>query len=180
MGQAKTLDVRLRVIQMKHSKQTNSQISAVLGIGIGSVKNYWKRYLAEGEFGLSTHYSRCGRLVSLCKEKSYRLVRLVKHLHPSWGLPYVLIKIKEKYPDIELQSVRQYQRRLWKGIGKPPKGSIPTGVIEDHSRIAHDGWQVDAKEQLTLQDGSVGCYLTIVDEATGSFLAARAFPPESD
>ena len=91
MGQAKTLDVRLRVIQMKQSKQTNSQISAVLGIGIGSVKNYWKRYLTDGEFGLSLRYSHCGRLVSLSKEKSYRLVRLVKHLHPGWGLPVRLV-----------------------------------------------------------------------------------------
>ena len=180
MGQAKTLDVRLRVIQMKKSKQSNGQISAVLGIGIGSVKNYWKRYLSEGESGLSTRYFRCGRPVSHSKEKIYRLVRLIKHIHPTWGLPFVLIKISEKYPDIALQSIRQYQRRLFKASGKPPKGSLPSAMIADGSRVAHDGWQVDAKERLKFEDGSVGCYLNVVDEATGAFLGARAFPPEPD
>lgn len=40
----------------------------------------------------------------------------------------------------------------------------------------HNIWQVDAKEQCTLLDGSRACYLTFTDEYSGAWLCAKAFP----
>lgn len=40
----------------------------------------------------------------------------------------------------------------------------------------HNIWQVDAKEQCTLLDGSQASYLTFTDEYSGAWLCAMAFP----
>ena len=44
------------------------------------------------------------------------------------------------------------------------------------AKAVHNIWQVDAKENLVLLDGSPGCYLTITDEHSGAGLAALVFP----
>ena len=44
------------------------------------------------------------------------------------------------------------------------------------SRAVHNIWQVDAKEQLILQDGQVACYLTFTDEHSGIWLGSVMFP----
>lgn len=40
----------------------------------------------------------------------------------------------------------------------------------------HNIWQVDAKEQLVLANGSHACYLTITDERSGAWIEGIAFP----
>lgn len=180
MGQAKSLCIRQEVILLKKAGRTNAQIAESLSLGLGTVKNLWKRYKSEGESGLSTLYSRCGRRYDANGEIAFRLVRLLKHLHPSWGVPLIIVKIGEKYPQIQLRSARQYQRRLFKGSGKLPPPILPPAIVLDRARIAHDTWQIDAKERFSLLDGKEVCYLTISDEGTGAVLAARAFPPWAD
>lgn len=178
MGQAKTLDVRLNVVSMKQSGHSNAKISEGLQIGLGTVKNIWKRYQLFGEPGLSACYKNCGRLAKEDDSRAFRLIRLLKHLHPTWGVPFILLKIVEKYPRLKLHSIRHYQYRLCAGTGKVPGSRLPPPPIPEKSRIAHDAWQIDAKELLCLQNGDAACYLTVVDEATGALLAARVFPPQ--
>ena len=43
----------------------------------------------------------------------------------------------------------------------------------------HDLWQIDAKEQLHLSDGTRACYLTIADQKSGCLLSSFVFPPLS-
>jgi len=57
----------------------------------------------------------------------------------------------------------------------PPKGLIAANHPEPATAV-HDTWQVDAKEKLHLHSGQVACYLTIVDEHSGSLLKAVVFP----
>ena len=180
MGQAKSLSIRQEAILLKKAGRTNAQIAETLQVGLGTVKNLWKRYMAEGESGLSTLYSRCGRRCDSKGEIAFRLVRLLKHLHPPWGVPLIILKIEEKYPQVQLRSVRQYQRRLFEGSGKLPPPILPPPIVLDRARIAHDTWQIDAKERFSLLDGKEVCYLTISDEGTGAVLAAQAFPPGAD
>ena len=177
MGQAKSLDERQKAIALKKVGRTNVQIGEELQLGLGTVKNLWKRYLTDGEAGLLTLYSRCGQRVGRKDEIAFRLVRLTKHLHPTWGIPLIVLKISEKFPNVRLRSIRQYQRRLFKGSGKLPPPILPPPIQLDRSRIAHDMWQIDAKERFLLLNGEEACYLTISDESTGALIGARAFPP---
>ncbi|MBL7809885.1 MAG: helix-turn-helix domain-containing protein [Saprospiraceae bacterium] len=180
MGQAKSIAVRQQIIQLKQSGQTHAQVSEALHIGIGTVQNIWKRYRAGGEAALCVSYERCGLRVKQVDEIAFRLVRLIKHLHPSWGVPLILLKVSEKYPTLRLRSIRQYQRRIFSSSGKLPTSILPPPIPVDQSRIAHDSWQIDAKERFSMQNGVETCYLTVVDEGTGALLAARAFPPRKD
>jgi hypothetical protein len=180
MGQAKTLDVRQRVVTMKQGGHTNAQIAEALPIGIGTVKNIWKRFQTGGEAGLPASYERCGNRVAWSDEVAFRLVRLVRHFHQAWGVPLIMVKLSAKYPDLKLRSIRQYQRRLSEGSNKLPRPILPPTPVAEQSRLAHDCWQIDAKERFFIQNGQEVCYLTIMDEGTGSLLAARAFPPSSD
>ncbi|MBK7939041.1 MAG: helix-turn-helix domain-containing protein [Lewinellaceae bacterium] len=148
MGQAKTLDIRQRVVTMKQSKHTNASISESLQIGIGTVKNIWKRYQTNGKAGLPACYDRCGRPVSPKEELAFRLVRLVRHIHPTWGVPLIVLKVSEKFPELKLRSIRQYQRRLFEGRGQLPRPILPPKPDAEQSRIAHDTWQIDAKERF--------------------------------
>lgn len=180
MGQAKTLAVRQQIIQMKQAGHTHVQVAETLQIGVGTVQNIWKRYKAGGEPALIVSYKGCGRRVEHQDELAFRLVRLVKHLHPTWGAPLILLKISEKYPTLRLRSARQYQRRLFSSSGKLPAPILPPPTPIEQSRIAHDTWQIDAKERFCIQNKEEVCYLTIVDEGTGALLGAKAFPPQED
>lgn len=177
MGQAKSLDERQKAISLRTAGRTYAQIAEELQMGLGTVKNLWKRYLSEGNSGLLPLYSHCGRPVEPNDEISFRLVRLIKHLHPSWGVPLILLKLSEKFPHIRLRSARQCQRRLFKHSGKLPPPILPPPIVFDRARIAHDVWQIDAKERFSLLNGEEVCYLTISDEGTGALLGTQAFPP---
>jgi DNA-binding CsgD family transcriptional regulator len=179
MGQSKTLDVRQRAAVLRSTGLTFSQIALELKISLRTAKNWLKRYQTEGETGLIARYKNCGCWVKAEDEKSFRLVRLIKNLHPTWGVPFILVKIKDKYPELKMQSIRHYQRRLSVVHDHMPKEILPKPSVE-RSRTAHDCWQIDAKERLVLQDGQRACYLTITDEATGAILAAESFPPLPD
>ena len=127
-------------------------------------------------------YSACGRPIRESTEKAYRLVRLVSHFHPTWGVPYLLTRIEITYPDLALQSIRTYQRRLKKDCPKvelPPAKLPKSGLLND-VRQAHDEWQIDAKEQLRLLDGQKASYLNITDTKTHALLKVKPFSPRLD
>jgi hypothetical protein len=89
------------------------------------------------------------------------------------------ILLVEKYGEEATPSISTLQR--WSreaGIGRlnQSHGERKFGK----STKVHNIWQVDAKENLVLKDGSEACYLTITDEKSGAWLAAPLFPPQTD
>lgn len=177
MGQAKSLEIRQQVVVLRKQGFTLLQISSELQLGLGTVKSIVKRYSTQGDLGLRTVYSNCGRRVDSSHRIAYRLVRLMKYLHPTWGVPFIRSKILEKFPQVTLQGTRHYQHLLFKDSDKLPPPILPSPIRMDRSRIAHDVWQIDAKERFSLLNGQEVCYLTISDESTGALIGVRAFPP---
>ena len=169
------LSTRKEVVELRLSGKQHLEVAKQLGISQETSKNIWKRYKLEGESGLVLKYTNCGRTISESEEKNYRLVRLLKFLHPTWGVKYICLKIKEKFPQLNLRSVRQYQSRLSKD--KIPKSKLPVVENMEKAKTPHDTWQIDAKERVKLLDGTEACYFTVVDESSGAILAARSFPP---
>jgi hypothetical protein len=180
MGQAKALDVRYQVVHLREAGRTFECIAVTLKVSVRTCKTYWKRYKEGGKDHLVVRYGVCSRPVDISRQAGYRLVRLLKHLHSTWGIPYIVLRIKDKYPELPLQSVRHYQRRVHLDTEAMPRSILHPQTWVWQSRMAHDTWQIDAKERLTLKDGQVACYLTITDEATGAILAAEPFSPQPD
>ena len=112
MAKSIGLDKREVLVQLHQEGESMYQISLQMQINYESVKGLIRRYKKEGESGLIPKYSSCGGVRSYDSECSYRLVQLYKHYHAQWGVGYILMKIKEKYPQLKLCVSRTYERRL--------------------------------------------------------------------
>lgn len=182
MGQAKDLLLCQKVIEARSKGSSFVAISAQFGIGYNTVRKLCHRYELEGSKGLIPRTANCGQRRTRQSEFSYRLVRLISYLHPSWGIPYILSRLCLKFPDLVLQSERHYQRRIKRHVGRLPAPVLPKAECEDRSRAPHETWQIDAKERLhfTGKAEAEGCFLNITDEKTCALLGAKAFPPGAD
>jgi transposase len=180
MGQAKSVQLRLQIAQERRSEGISYlELCKRHGISYNTIRSICASYESMGEAGLVPDYSACGRPATPGSEKGYRLVKLIKHLHPDWGVPYITTRIREDFPELELLSDRQYQRRLKAGtpevVVPPPK--LPKQPPPERPRLANDEWQVDANERIGLADGGEGCYLNVTDTKSNAILKAKAFSP---
>lgn len=178
MARAKTPAQRQKIIQTWQEEQlTFSDLAKRFGYSYNTVKNICKNYQQRGDSSLIADYSSCGRKVTDLAERSYRLVRLIRHFHPDWGVPFILTKIEQDFPDVPLQKIRNYQTRLAK---ERPKKKLPPSIVPKSKamgriRLAHDEWQIDAKERIKLPTGEEVCYLSITDTKTNGMLKAKPF-----
>lgn len=180
MGQAKSASLRLQIVTARGQGLSYSELCQRFKVNYHTVRTLCLRYEAIGQSALRPDYSKCGRPVKAEHEKCFRLVRLIKHLHPLWGVPLIVARIKESYPNLSMQSVRHYQRKLNLATNKVPKASLPKKPTQDRPRQAHDEWEVDAKERIDFADGQKACFLNITDAKTNALLKAKVFPPLED
>lgn len=180
MAQAKEVLLRQQIASDHKLGESYTSLAKRYALSYNTVCTICKRHKEFGEPGLVPHYSNCGRHAASGAERSFRLVRLLKHLHPGWGVAYILVRVGRDYPGLALQSERQYQRRLANGPGNLPKPQLPPPPPAERSRLPHDTWQIDAKERIGMADGKERCFLNITDEKTASLLKAKGFPPGAD
>ena len=101
---------------------------------------------------------------------------LLHQEHPSWGAVFVLHKLEQLCPAVELPSVRTLQRWFRRHDLPPaPPGRKPATVGPIAGR-PHEVWQMDAVEQLALQTGELVSWLRWVDECSGATLGTAVFP----
>lgn len=177
MSKAIEFHVREQIVTDCQSGLSYSEVSLKHSVRYNTVKTLYERFLDLGTKGLVPNYQNCGKYLPGSDNLIFRASCWLKRLHPEWGAPYILVKLKDKYSEIELPTARTVQR--WfkaKGLNnlrtKIPK---PKG---QWAKDVHAVWQVDAKERIVLADGSKGCWLTIVDEKSGATLATLVFPPQ--
>jgi hypothetical protein len=178
MANAISLLAREKIIELYKTDMPLKAICGECGVSYGSVKTLIKRYKMQGLKGIAPRYAACGRKRDYNSECSYRLVRLYKRYHTQWGVSYILMKIKDKYPHLPLLCSRVYERRL-KADNQITLEKNPPLQFVYHvqgARVPHETWQIDAKERLTTLDTKAACYLTISDEKTGCALEAHVFP----
>ncbi|MBL7775879.1 MAG: hypothetical protein JNK89_07730 [Saprospiraceae bacterium] len=180
MGQAKDITLRHKIVADHQQGASYISLSQRYGINYNTVRTICLRHKDLGDMGLIPRYSNCARPVVDGAERVFRLVRLLKHLHPSWGIGYILARLRAAYPQLRLQSERHYQRRLANGAKTLPKPQLPPPAPTACSRLPHDTWQIDAKERIGMADGQERCFLNITDEKTAAVLKAKGFPPGTD
>lgn len=167
------VDIRHAIISEKQSGKSLSQISQDRNISYSTVKRIWQVYQQHGKQGLIAQYSNCGPQ----RPKFYRMYRRstwLKKRHPSWGAPFILTILAERYAHEVLPSERTLQK--WfrtKGFNQPSIIREQQAVVKVEQ--VHDCWQMDAKENIILQDGTKACYLTTVDVKSGALLDAPVF-----
>ena len=174
MGQATGILLRERIIQLKQEGLTLAKISEDLSLTYSNVRSIWGRYQKEGELGLQTCYSNCGKPKPSPDNVVYRASLWLKHLHSQWGAPRIHAGLQSRYGS-NIPTIRTLNRWYKDAQLTKPQSKINRVVI-GKSTAVHNIWQVDAKENLTLADGQQCCYLTIVDEKSGAWLASLVFP----
>jgi len=180
MGQATTLILRERILELRTQGETIKRICEELSIPISTVKKLCRRFRELGTPGLQPSYSNCGsKTAGRLKGQRSDAVRQ-RELHPGWGAPRIHVELgRELAAEGGLASIRTMQR--WyrsAGLYSPKRQGC--GPTIGRSTAPHNIWEVDAKENLVLADGSPACYLTIGDEKTGAWLEAIVFPPQED
>jgi len=179
MGSATSLSIRRLIIKEKLEGKTLRLIAEENHLSYSTTCTIWQRYKLNGIEGLAPSYKNCGPKRIKSSYKIYRSCLWLKRLHSSWGAPVIKTILEERYPETHCPSVRTMQIWFSKAGYNAPRAyrkEPPVSTIKE----VHDCWQIDAKENLKLQDGTKACYLTSVDVKSGIVLGTPVFPQRKD
>ena len=179
MGRPLSPETRHRIIKLRQEGLSLKAISLEVGASFSAVQSVCARYKADGADGLVPRYSNCGLNRPSSSDLVYRAVRCFRTWHPSWGAGKICAELSRLRPCLEVPSERTLQRWFhWNG--QVQKGShIPKRPVR-WAKSTHQGWQIDAKEVVRLQDGSENSWLSIIDEHSGGIIDAGVFPLRKD
>ena len=177
MGRAIEMGEREQLITLKQQGQSLEAIAQQLNLSLSSVRQLSARFKQQGH--LKVTYTNCGPKQALSEPLLQRASLWLKRHHPQWGAPLIRLKLLKRYGAKRTPSVRTLQRWFVNQHLTKPRQQLQQPPI-GQAKAVHNIWQVDAKENLLLLDGSPGCYLTITDEHSGAGLAALVFPPRAD
>lgn len=172
--QATRFLLRERIVKLHQEGYTFQSISEELCICYSTVRMLVKRYHQEGDSGLQPHYEYCGRPKPNRSHVIYRAALWLKRLHCHWGTPRIHLGLQSHYKT-SVPTIRTLNRWFKEAQMNKPRSKVNREVI-GKSTAVHNIWQLDAKENLTLADGQKACYLTVVDEKSGAWLASLLFP----
>lgn len=171
------MGLREQFIALKQQGCSLPGICEQLALRYGTACHLSAQLRRQGD--LAVHYRNCGPKKPLTAPLYVRAALWLRRLHGSWGAPFIHLKLTDRYGKQGMPAVRTLQ--TWfrrRGLTKPPQRLAEPSI--GTAKAAHNIWQVDAKENLTLLDGSRACYLTITDEHSGAGLAGLVFPPQPD
>lgn len=176
MGRSKPTGLRLSVVKGRQTGKTLEALSAEYGLSYGTVQGWCARYKAQGEEGLTTRYSNCGKTKPDRKTNlAYRAVLCFKTWHPSWGAQKICSELLLLNPNLGLPDLRTVQKWL-SNNGHRRKRKHQPKEERRWGKQTHEVWQVDAKEELQTQDGQKSCWLNIRDEHSGGVIDPPVFP----
>lgn len=174
MPRAISMAVRQSIIDQYKSGISKSKIACNFKIGRTTVHNLIKNYNKAGISGLKPNYENCGKLRPEPTDFIYRTVRCFRTWHPSWGGYKIHAKLIELRPTIDLPDVRTFYRWFHWNKQIISKSTIPKQASR-WAKALHEGWQIDAKEEMQTKDGRRNCWLNIVDEHSGTVIDPPVF-----
>jgi transposase len=176
MPVALSLTLRQLIVREANKGHSLVHISDTYHLSYTTVCRIYQRYQREGAPGLVPHFFNCGVKKLTDRQRLYRRTALwLKRLHPKWGAGFIKVLLERRY------------HKRWPCTRTLQRWFKQAGLVAKKTRFAyeqaswvtkpHDLWQVDAKEKLRLKSGRRCCYLTFVDQKSGSLLKAFVFPP---
>lgn len=174
MGKPIPLMMRKRIVELCQSGKSAKQVSEQLKLGYAGVAKIWRLYRLHGEASLQIKYDRCGRK-SEYGSSIRQAIDTALGENKDLGAPIIRSRLiaQGKYDKVPHERTIQ---RWWKAQGKNKARGRRPASNRSYTQQAHHTWQIDAKEKVAIQDGSLHCYLSFADEATCSFLKGHLFP----
>jgi transposase len=177
MPAALAVPLREQMVQLHEEGHLLVDIARQLNVHYSTLCSWWRRYGKEGKAGLQPRYDRCGPQGPRDPPVQQAALAL-KRAHPPWGAGRIRVELLAQFPDRPLPKGRAMQR-WFRAAGLQPVRAQRPPVHRQRGQAVHEVWEVDAKEQLRLADGSGSSVLSAVDEASGALLEATPFPPVS-
>jgi hypothetical protein len=173
------MGIRQSIIDLHQKGTSISSLARTFEVSRGTVHTLVKRYQSQGQAGLKPRYANCGKSRPTAEDFVYRAVRCFKTWHPSWGGEKIHAELLRLHPDLPLPCPRTFYRWFqWNGQ-TTPKTRLPNPEGQWAKQV-HEGWQIDAKEEIPIADGSRKSWLNITDERSGTIIDPPAFPPQKD
>src|SRR5262249_52226614 len=168
--------VRQVIIQRAEQGQSAGFIARSLGLVARTVRQLLQRLRKQGPNALATSYS--GRPHPPQSRTLIEEAIQLRRAHPTWGAGLVCVLLHRQYPADPLPAQRTLQRWFRRAELIPaPSGRRAGGSSYQRASRPHDVWQMDAADQVALQNGTQVCWLRIADECSGAVLETTVFPP---
>lgn len=169
---------REEIIRRREAGQTFAEIARQMTMSYATVRNVWGHYQRTGRIDPS--YERCARRAVRKKPVIYERAVELKRRHPGWGAGLIWVELAEEFAEADLPSARSIQRWFHRA-GVASRRRAGPGVRDQvvRGKRAHEVWALDAKEDMTLADGSSASWLLISDEGSGAVLHEALFPRET-
>src|SRR5581483_11896681 len=160
------------------AKADPHQVAAEFVLSLRTVQRLFARFEQQGRAGIPPRYAACGQ-----HQSRHTTPELVEQLtqtrqqHPRWGSELIRLELQDHHATVPCaRTIRRYLRKA--GLQPAPAGRPPLPATPRVPRATrpHQGWQIDATEELRLQNGRRVCWLRVVDECSGAFLATVVFP----
>jgi transposase len=112
MPKAIPLDIRKEVIARCLRGESQTDISAALGLHSRTVSILWRRYQGRGDTGLIPDYAHSGRRRSDSQAAIVEAACVCRREHPEWSADVIRQQLATEFPDAPLPSSRSLQRWL--------------------------------------------------------------------
>src|SRR5215471_12718799 len=172
------LPVRQVIVQRAEQGQSAGLIARSLGLVSRSVRQLLQRLRIQGNNALLTSYpSRAYPHPPQFRALVEEALQL-RRAHPTWGAGLVRVMLRRDYPADPIPAERTLQRWFRRaGLIPAPSGRRSGPSSYHRAQQPHDVWQMDAADQVALQNGRQVCWLRIADECSGAVLQTTVFPP---
>jgi transposase len=168
--------VREQIVQRHQRGEPLTWIAADLELPYSTVRQWWRRYRDEGAAGLHTRYQNCGPKGPKTAPAIQAAALAMKREHPSWGAGLIRVQLVAQFSAQLVPQIRAIQR-WFQAAGLQPRRAQRPPQERHRAQAPHETWQMDAKEQMRLGDGSGTSVLTVTDEASGAVIGYTPFPP---
>lgn len=172
-----SIAIRKNIVVRYKNGERISCLARAYKVSRGSIYSFIKMAQSEATQSLEPQYDNCGKVRPQENQFVFRAVRCLRTWHPSWGAEKIRAEILGMRPQLKLPHYRTFNRWFhWNNqIEVFLKSTLPKSIPKRAKRL-HEGWQIDAKEEMVIADGSQHCWLNITDEYSGTVIDPIVFP----
>ena len=146
-------------------------------LSVRTVQRLFARFAQHGQQAIAPDYNACGQQQPQRTPKpTIRELCQIRRCHPRWGSEMIRLELAESTDT--LPSARTIRRHLHQaGLQGATAGrKAASSPLVPRACQPHQGWQIDACEDLRLRTGKRVSWLRVVDECSGAFLQTVVFP----
>ena len=170
------MPIRQAIWQRHQRGQNVMTIAHALRLAPRTVRHLVHRFQRRSNDALAPSYRYGSASSSDTDDDVQQQALALRQQHPTWGAGLIRVILRRQQAEA-LPSERTLQRWFHKaGLGPAPAGRRPTPNSQ-RAEVAHEVWQMDAKERVKLKTGTQVSWLRIVDECSGAVLWTAVFPP---